>query len=403
MKLLRLYQDQAREHPGEAKYMLVANAIAQGVEDGCLAPGESLPTHRELAEALGVTIGTVSRGYAEAAQRGLTVGVTGRGTFVTAPCHDVDVYEGAGRMHDLGFIAPFEYLNPDLNEAVAELSRYADLKELSNYQQPRGLLRHREAGAHWAGRYGLAVSPENLLVCAGAQHALLTVLASLFNPGDRIAAGIYACGDKLPSEMELMGESGLSRSTVRHALKVLVDEGLVRTERGRGAFVADTPALHENNLVFSSYTKQVEGQGMKPTTRTVDSGFAKAMGSVAKFFDASVGSKLVKLVRLRYLDDAPLCLETTYLPPSFGSLIDRDINGSLYATLRQEFHRAPAQGHKTFEVCYASQNEAFLLNVERGQALILITDYVYDTDGRPLHVSKRIQRTDRAKYTEPIG
>ena len=38
-----------------------------------------------------------------------------------------------------------------------------------------------------------------------------------------------------------------------------------------------------------------------------------------------------------------------------------------------------------------------------GQALILITDYVYDTDGRPLHVSKRIQRTDRAKYTEPIG
>ena len=197
---------------------------------------------------------------------------------------------------------------------------------------------------------------------------------------DRIAAGIYARGDKLPSEMELMDESGLSRSTVRHALKALVDEGLVRTD-----------------------TKQVEGQGMKPTTRTVDSGFAKAAGSIAKFFDAAVGSKLVKLVRLRYLDDVPLCLETTYLPPSFETLIDRDINGSLYATLRQEFHRAPAQGHKTFEVCYASQNEAFLLNVERGQALILITDYVYDTDGRPLHVSKRIQRTDRAKYTEPIG
>ena len=100
---------------------------------------------------------------------------------------------------------------------------------------------------------------------------------------DRIAAGTYARGDKLPSEMELMDESGLSRSTVRHALKVLVDEGLLRTERGRGAFVADTPALHENNLVFSSYTAQVQGQGMKPTTRTVDSGFAKAAGDVAKF------------------------------------------------------------------------------------------------------------------------
>ena len=128
---------------------------------------------------------------------------------------------------------------------------------------------------------------------------------------DRIAAGTYARGDKLPSEMELMDESGLSRSTVRHALKVLVDEGLVRTERGRGAFVADTPALHENNLVFSSYTKQVEGQGMKPTTRTVDSGFAKAAGSIAKFFDAAVGIRVDNLVRVRLRAIPPMSLGTT--------------------------------------------------------------------------------------------
>ncbi|MGN8894964.1 GntR family transcriptional regulator [Collinsella sp. HCP28S3_E9] len=67
---------------------------------------------------------------------------------------------------------------------------------------------------------------------------------------DRIAAGTYARGDKLPSEMELMDESGLSRSTVRHALKVLVDEGLVRTERGRGAFVGANPALHQKKQGF---------------------------------------------------------------------------------------------------------------------------------------------------------
>lgn len=59
--------------------MLVANAIAQGVEDGCLAPGESLPTHRNWP-ALGVTIGTVSRDYAEPRSAGSDqMGVTGRG------------------------------------------------------------------------------------------------------------------------------------------------------------------------------------------------------------------------------------------------------------------------------------------------------------------------------------
>ena len=62
---------------------------------------------------------------------------------------------------------------------------------------------------------------------------------------DRIAAGVYAREDKLPSEMELMDESGLSRSTVRHALKVLIDEGLVRTERTAGRYVTEDRALIE--------------------------------------------------------------------------------------------------------------------------------------------------------------
>lgn len=183
MELARLYAEKS----GEPKYLAIAGAVEEGIRQGVFAPGAALPTHRDLAEALGVTIGTVTRGYAEAAQRGLVVGVTGRGTFVTAPRPDVDVMTAPGGLYNLGFISPFEYLNPSLNEAVARLGR-ADLAELSNYQQPRGLARHREAGARWARRYGVNVSPDGLLICAGAQHALLTILASLFNPGDRIAA-----------------------------------------------------------------------------------------------------------------------------------------------------------------------------------------------------------------------
>ena len=257
MKLLRLYQEQERERPGESRYMLVANAIAQGIEEGGLAPGESLPTHRELADALGVTVGTVSRGYAEAAQRGLTVGVTGRGTFVSAPCHDVDVYEGPGRMRDLGFIAPFEYLNPDLGQAVAELSRRADFTELSHYQQPRGLYRHRQAGALWAGRYGLAVSPDNVLVCAGAQHALLTVLASLFNPGDRIAAEqlSYPLLKQLARRLRLnltpirMDRSGMLPDSLEAACRAGTIRGLYLMPTCQNPTLAQIPEYRRRELV----------------------------------------------------------------------------------------------------------------------------------------------------------
>ncbi|MGN8902930.1 GntR family transcriptional regulator, partial [Collinsella sp. HCP28S3_G12] len=83
---------------------------------------------------------------------------------------------------------------------------------------------------------------------------------------DRIAAGTYARGDKLPSEMELMDESGLSRSTVRHALKVLVDEGLVRTERGGGGLFGPNPPLHHKKQGFFYKKKHVETHRNKTTT-----------------------------------------------------------------------------------------------------------------------------------------
>lgn len=220
---------------------------------------------------------------------------------------------------------------------------------------------------------------------------------------NRIRSGLYPLGFKLPSETELMDETGFSRSTVRRALQVLVDDGLLRKERGRGTFVAHVPTLDENEMAFTSFTSKTEASGNVATTRVVDAGRIEGTGKIAEFFGVAPGSTLIRLVRLRHLDDMPFCIETTYLPPVFAALIDEDLEGSLYATIRRLFHCAPGRGNKTFEVCFANPNEAFLLDVPRDTALMLITDYVHDTHGEPFHVSKRVMRTDRAAYTEPIG
>src|SRR5678815_476761 len=63
-------------------YIAIADAIAADAENGRLAPGTRLPTHRALAATLGVDVTTVSRAYAEAHRRGLVVGHVGRGTYV---------------------------------------------------------------------------------------------------------------------------------------------------------------------------------------------------------------------------------------------------------------------------------------------------------------------------------
>src|SRR5262245_31879891 len=62
-------------------YQAIVEALADDTSRGVLAAGQRLPTHRELADRLGVTVGTVTRAYAEAARRGLVSGEVGRGTF----------------------------------------------------------------------------------------------------------------------------------------------------------------------------------------------------------------------------------------------------------------------------------------------------------------------------------
>ena len=68
-----------------ARYLAIAEALSGDVRSGRLQPGDRLPTHRDLAYRLGVTVGTVTRAYAEAARRGLVDGEVGRGTYVRDP------------------------------------------------------------------------------------------------------------------------------------------------------------------------------------------------------------------------------------------------------------------------------------------------------------------------------
>ena len=66
------------------RYIAIAEALAEDTGGGRLRPGTRLPTHRDLADRLGVTVGTITRAYAEAIRRGLVTGEVGRGTFVRA-------------------------------------------------------------------------------------------------------------------------------------------------------------------------------------------------------------------------------------------------------------------------------------------------------------------------------
>lgn len=175
------------EGRGKPIYVALADALAEDLNGARLAAGARLPTHRQLAQTLGVTVGTVSRGYAEAARRGLISGEVGRGTFVSGA--------GPASVHDSGLLdlslnhAPLIGSEParrGLRSALLSLAGRADAATLLDYPADGGNAAHREAGAEWIRRAGVDASAERVLVCSGSQHALMTVLATLFRPGDLI-------------------------------------------------------------------------------------------------------------------------------------------------------------------------------------------------------------------------
>ncbi len=176
------------------RYQALADAIARDVATGVLQPGMRLPTHRDLADMLGVNVTTVTRGYAEAERRGLVSGTVGRGTFIavdaTTPPTMVSFEPQTPGGIELGLVKSLTQLDPDLSQALKRLLRRQNPESFLDYKDPRGMPAHREAGALLARRYGLPaalVTAEDMLVTAGSQHALLCCLMTLFKPGERIA------------------------------------------------------------------------------------------------------------------------------------------------------------------------------------------------------------------------
>ena len=168
------------EERAQPRYVAIADAIARDIQKEVLQPGQRLPTHRELARHLGVTVGTVTRAYAEANRRGLTVGEVGRGTFVQGP-KGMDALplpsetgiQTDGDALELGLALP--WTSPegmDAGELAATLRRVADTgctDDLLEYQPNSASGRHRAALASWLTGLGVGTHPDRVLATSGSQ------------------------------------------------------------------------------------------------------------------------------------------------------------------------------------------------------------------------------------------
>lgn len=158
----------------------------------------------------------------------------------------------------------------------------------------------------------------------------------------RLITTDLAPGDRLPSEPELAARHGVSRSTIREALKALEQDGLVYSVRGRGRFVSPMGSVSVERPVtrYESTTTMLESLGFTVTTVVLDVREAQAEPRAAEMLDLPAGSPVIALTRLRVAEDQPLVFSQNVLTRDAlpGPVRYRDWSVSLTSALAAHGH-----------------------------------------------------------------
>lgn len=207
---------------------------------------------------------------------------------------------------------------------------------------------------------------------------------------------------KLPGEREMCEMWGLNRTTLRTAIRRLIEMGRLYSLKGSGTYVAP-PKLERNLQDAKSTTESVRGSGHKLRTRVLESQIVEASQYLAEKMEVKPGSKLFLLRRLRIMDGVPYMVETNYLNLDLcPRLVDYDFGDeSLYRVLG--YHNVyPSQGTESVGITYATESEAKHLQINEGGHLFFLTGVTQDHNGVPVEYFKAVVRPDQVRFSSVL-
>jgi GntR family transcriptional regulator len=199
--------------------------------------------------------------------------------------------------------------------------------------------------------------------------------------------------EKIPPEHELMDKYGVSRATIRRAIRTLIDEGVLESRQGLGTFVAVRP-IEEWLGNLSTFFDIIGELGLHPNIKVLKQGVTEAPQDAAKIFGVS---RLYETVRLRQANDTPVVLETQYYPLEIGEKLARlDLNNvSTYDVLETELGVSLWEAKQTIGAIIPGAEEKKLLGMTAEPSCALLSKrLVLGHDGRPLEYEKSIYRAD---------
>ena len=218
-----------------------------------------------------------------------------------------------------------------------------------------------------------------------------------------IRDGRIVTDGRLPSELELVRQLGVSRATLRHAISILEEEGLVRRRQGHGTFVVEQVRSLQNNLNQNfGVTDLIESAGWQPGTRDLEITVEPADLMTAQRLSLPPRSRVHVIHRTRLADGRPIAYTVDVVPASL--LVEREIAPAALQSLLQEdqslyrllarFGLVVHHGLATIQAVGLEAPIAKALDLKPGALALLMDQVDYTADGEPVVHSREYHPKD---------
>lgn len=216
---------------------------------------------------------------------------------------------------------------------------------------------------------------------------------------ERLCDGLY--DQRVPGELELMEEFGVSRATVRKALENLAQEGLIERSAGRGTRRLQPQGQAERPPAprLAGLLDNIIAASLDTTVKVIEHEYVPATESVAHMLQIEPRSQVLRAVRVRSTKAGPVSFITTWVPRAFaGSLGRRQLGRKAMLVLIEESGVEIGRARQTISARQADATVAGLLGLPLGSALLSVNRVVHDVDDRPVLWLQGLYRPDRYEY-----
>jgi GntR family transcriptional regulator len=211
-----------------------------------------------------------------------------------------------------------------------------------------------------------------------------------------IVSGEWQPGDMIPPESELIERYQVSRTTVRQVLDMLVSEGMIEREQGRGTFVTH-PTVEQGLVRIISFTEDMHQRGFEPGTKVLFSGLIPAPPDIAEKLQVEPDEELTHLKRLRLANQEPMSIEESYLVHRFCSgVLEGDYASTpLREALERDFGIRLVRASQVIRAILTPHGLAETLGIKSKSALLLVERVSYSQKNVPVEFLRIYYRADR--------